>query len=197
MAGEAFPPPPPPSRLLPALKPAAHASSPPPAFSQSAAATTPSPPARPRAEPSDKRPLVFPTDGGTASGVLAKPAGKFSGLLLSEIVCLELCAGSARLTATLRAAGLDAVGFDNSQNRHNCLVQVTQLDLSTQDAKEVIEGILRVSPVAFVHLAPPCGTASRARDKPIARHVRAAGAPSPKPPQKFGAPQRLSNTFRE
>ena len=87
---------------------------------------------------------MFPTDGGIASEVFVKQEGKFSGLLLSEVVCLELCAGSTRLTATLRAAGLDAVGFDNSQNRHNCLVQVTQLDLSTQDALEVIEGILRV-----------------------------------------------------
>ena len=83
---------------------------------------------------------------------------------ISQIFAVEVFAGTARLTARLRSLGLvDSVGIDCSMpTRLNGpiikldLLQPTHLHL-------VIDGPISNRACQFVHCAPPCGTASRAR----------------------------------
>ena len=79
--------------------------------------------------------------------------------------CLEIFAGSGRLTACLREVGLDAWGVDH---RGGKIAPETPalffFDLTrTCDLQKVLR-LLEHPLLVYVHLAPPCGTCSRARD---------------------------------
>ncbi len=90
---------------------------------------------------------------------------------------IEICCGHAGLTAALHEAGLDAVGVDWKGNRHRTRVPVLQVDLTTKDGQTFVKELVVQDHVVYVHLAPPCGTFSRAREKKIPRRQRLAGAP--------------------
>ena len=82
--------------------------------------------------------------------------------------CLELCAGSARLTATLRQVGLDAWGVDHKHAKiqpetHAMLT----FDLTSSTDVAALWRLLEHPLLAYVHMAPPCGTCSRARERAV------------------------------
>ena len=88
---------------------------------------------------------------------------------------VEIFAGSAGLTAAVRKVGLSAsVGVDSSVST-KCRAPVIRLDLRQSHAQTLMWQILSRPNLIGVHLAPPCGTASRAREI-----VRKSGS-SPKP----------------
>ena len=62
------------------------------------------------------------------------------------------------------AAGFDAVGVDWTRNRHRAKAPIVRMDLSSRDGQEAALSMLRGGDVAYVHFAPPCDTASRARE---------------------------------
>ena len=111
-------------------------------------------------------------------------------------MALEVFCGSGRLTASIKREGFDAFGVD-----HNVLktasCSVLQLDLTQEDATSHLWSIVRDPAVQFIHFAPPCGTASRARD------IQFKGAPpilrSTKQPHGVdgleGLDFRLANIF--
>ena len=139
----------------------------------------------PRLEPAAEK---APLDSSVA------PANSpFSNKTFSELVCLELCAGSANLSHALRNRGFDAIAIDSSHNKHQSKLQCLQLDLSGPQARDVIIHALAISPIAYVHVAPPCGTASRARERPLPRHLALAGVPQPKPLRDSSHPSGLPN----
>ena len=82
-------------------------------------------------------------------------------------VFLELCAGSARLSAAVAAEGMTAIAIDHFSNRHTARHRIMVLDLSVTDSWAVLYHICESHPVIWVHVAPPCGTAARARDVPM------------------------------
>ena len=110
---------------------------------------------------------------------------------LGEVVTLEVFCGSGRLTASLKREGFDAFGID-----HNVLktasCSVLQLDLTQEDATSHLWSIVKDPAVQFIHFAPPCGTASRARD------IQFKGAPpilrSPKQPHGVDGLEGLNAT---
>jgi hypothetical protein len=55
------------------------------------------------------------------------------------------------------------------------------MDLTSQCNQTYLLSLINQQHFAYVHVAPPCGTASRARDRPIPEHLRKAGAPCPRP----------------
>ena len=61
------------------------------------------------------------------------------------------------------------------------LAPVTLLDLTDVWHQEILRDILNHHPPDYIHLGMPCGTASRAREKPISHHQRQMGAPNPPP----------------
>ena len=94
-------------------------------------------------------------------------------------LALELFAGRGRLSQCLRAAGFQVVSVDHKVR--GALVPICQLDLCNAACQQMILHLLQTVPPAFVHLGFPCGTSSRARDRPVPLHLRLAGVPDPKP----------------
>lgn len=98
-----------------------------------------------------------------------------------SLLTLELCAGSAGLTAELRSIGFDAVGIDHTKNRHACKAPCVLLDLSTEHGQQICLLAINSGRLFYLHAGVPCGTASKAREKKVPAHLKAQGAPEPKP----------------
>jgi hypothetical protein len=111
---------------------------------------------------------------------LAPKIAKLVGRPASSALILELCAGSGTLTACLRARGLDAYGFDWEGNRFEKRAPIIILDLSTPHSLAMLKEILANNEVEFVWAGLPCGTCSRARERPIPKHLKKKGAPQPR-----------------
>ena len=82
-------------------------------------------------------------------------------------IFLELCAGSASLSAEVKRLGVEVLAFDHEANRHQTKCKVISLDLSMQHAFERISELVTTCHVLGVHLGPPCGTCSKARGIPM------------------------------
>ena len=85
------------------------------------------------------------------------PEGPFNG-------ALELFCGCGELTVALGNAGFAAIGIDCKFNKDKPKGPYLVLDLSSDDAVDVILRLIADKRVVLVHIAPPCGTASRARE---------------------------------
>ena len=99
--------------------------------------------------------LCKPPDADNFSSV-GKPA---------RLLVIEACCGCARLSATLKKDGFDVLPLDCEGNRHRSLVTVVSLDLRKPASWEFLQTCVLSNRVFHFHGAPPCGTASRARDR--------------------------------
>ena len=79
---------------------------------------------------------------------------------------IEICAGSAILASCFREVGWDIIAIDNKRNRFHPLARICVLDLSLDTSWEYLRWVCKQFPVKWVHAAPPCGTSSRARERP-------------------------------
>ena len=77
---------------------------------------------------------------------------------------IELCSGCGILSATVAACGFDVMAVDHAYNKHKTHVKTFNLDLSQPHSWTVLRHITNECRVIAVHLAPPCGTCSRARE---------------------------------
>ena len=76
---------------------------------------------------------------------------------------MEIFAGTSRLTAAVRQLGLrDSFGIDHVVS-DRLVAPIVQLDLSIPENFSFLQDIIREPGCIYVHFAPPCGTASRAR----------------------------------
>ena len=92
---------------------------------------------------------------------LAFGAGcKHASQKLNDIYVIELFAGTARLTKCLRKQGFQAMAFDRTSKRSEGQ-HILEADLSNREEVEALLSFLRLKAdfIAFVHMAPPCGTA--------------------------------------
>ena len=81
---------------------------------------------------------------------------------------LEVFAGSGRLTKHLRGAGLDAWAVDWKGGRLQTETpSIVMLNLTAKADRHALFRLLEHPELLYVHFAPPCGTASRARDIPL------------------------------
>jgi hypothetical protein len=96
-------------------------------------------------------------------------------------VALELFCGSAGLSHACHSVGFRIVPIDWKGNKHVAKVPITRLDLSTEEGQQEIWNMMKTLPVKYVHMGPPCGTYSRAREKRIPKWALARNAPNPKP----------------
>eukprot|EP00435_Cladocopium_sp_Y103_P056490 s946_g19.t1 len=83
-------------------------------------------------------------------------------------VFLELCAGSASLSAEVKKLGVEVLAFDHESNRHETKCKVISLDLSLPHAFTRLTDLVNSCNVLGAHLGPPCGTCSKARGIPMA-----------------------------
>ena len=86
----------------------------------------------------------------------------------SGLIFVEACCGSATLSAACKGQGFDVLAVDFEGNKHLPAVHVVKLDLRRSHAWKFLEYVLEVHALFHFHSSPPCGTASRARDKPAA-----------------------------
>ena len=96
----------------------------------------------------------------------------------SSCYVAELCAGSAGLSFSLSRAGFSTVTVDHAANRHKSKVPCVKLDLSLDSGWKLLYDLLDSDMLLYVHGAPPCGTASRAREKQVPLSQIARGAPT-------------------
>ena len=95
-------------------------------------------------------------------------AYQFSGLELQDLLVLEICAGTARLTKTVRAKGMRGLAIDKSKSR-TCGTDILILDLTLEHDINLLLQIISAEAgrIILVFISPPCGTASKARERPI------------------------------
>ena len=103
---------------------------------------------------------------------------------------IEVFAGTARLSQTCQAVGFRTLAVDKSSQRSRFAIH---LDLTQPaDVQALLDIItLEADNLDLVHLAPPCGTSSAARNKPIPQAVQ-HGKPVPQPLRSPTEPQGLS-----
>ena len=80
---------------------------------------------------------------------------------------IEACCGCALLSASVSQMGFDTLPIDFHGNKHRPFVHVIELDLRKQSTWTFLEHLVLTRRPFHFHGAPPCGTASRARDKPL------------------------------
>eukprot|EP00972_Heterocapsa_arctica_P075400 11122466-Heterocapsa_arctica.AAC.1 len=95
----------------------------------------------------------------------------------------ELMCGCARLSANLGLEGFVCVAVDRADNRHSPEVPWLRLDLSKPTDQNIFLQLLsEAAGSAFIiWFGIPCGTFSRAREKPIPEYLKAQGVPEPQP----------------
>ena len=92
---------------------------------------------------------------------------KCDGIPLRKALVIELCAGSAKLSSACAKVGFTALAVDFSGNKHTTFHHVVYLDLRLSESWQLLRRLVDQHSTVWVHIAPPCGTASRARDRPL------------------------------
>ena len=85
---------------------------------------------------------------------------------LHEMICVEIFAGCAQLSASLKQAGFSILPIDHQKGK-TLKAKLMILDLTKQSDVNVLFGILATANIAYCHCAPVCGTGSRAREIPL------------------------------
>ena len=113
---------------------------------------------------------------------LPKASPSESGRTTDNPWFVEVFAGSAMLSHSMRSKGFQTLAVDAPNNRHKSLVPGTVFDLTSKACqKALIEMITSKNKLAGIHCGLPCGTGSRAREKPLSPKLLAQGAPQPRP----------------
>ena len=91
-------------------------------------------------------------------------SGRFNGVNIEDLVVLEICAGSARLTKAARAKGFKGIAVDHPSER-SCAVDMCEFELADPEQLESLLQYIRkyAAFTVAIWIAPSCGTASRAK----------------------------------
>ena len=81
-------------------------------------------------------------------------------------ICLELCCGSARLSRALSEVGFRTIGIDYHFNKSIPEAFVIGIDLGAAEGQSLAWKWFHHPALFFAWWAPPCGTSTRAREKP-------------------------------
>ena len=106
---------------------------------------------------------------------IGRVGDRVTGKKLEDLVFVELFSGSGGLCAEVRRLGLsNSIGVDAHISKHT-KCPVLRIDMTTDYGMELVWRILGQENCIAVHMGPPCGTSSRARD------IRRRKGPDPKP----------------
>ena len=97
---------------------------------------------------------------------LDRVKARLTGKPLADIVCVEIFAGSGGFTAAIRKAGLPRSSGVDHKPSTNSKCPMCVLDLVTPAGQEILWKILESPDLRACHLAPACGTSSKARNIP-------------------------------
>ena len=90
---------------------------------------------------------------------------------------MELFARHGQLSHQLWQIGFDVISIDHFAPAR-AVTPITKLDLAEGPGQEISLQILDQVKPTYLHLGLPCGTCSRARDRPIAKHLVAQAPPT-------------------
>ena len=94
---------------------------------------------------------------------------------------VEICAGSAVLSAEAQRRGFQVFPIDHSHNRFRAAAAILVVDMSSPDSRQLLPQLFEAVKPQWCHMGLPCGTCSRAREKPVHSSLRSLGAPNPRP----------------
>ena len=91
------------------------------------------------------------------------------GMQLDEtsLLVIEACAGTATLSSVLKDVGFEVLPIDFGKQRNSSHLHIINLDLRKRHSWDFLAKIAMSRRMFHFHGAPPCGTASKAREIPI------------------------------
>ena len=115
----------------------------------------------------------------------------FSGMNLEGIMVIEIFAGTARLTRAVRDIGLSGLAVDKDNTRTQN-VHIANYDLNDPPQSKALCELVQKhhAQILWVHFAPACGTASRARGRPLPK-LKKLGVKVPQPLRSDAQPMGL------
>ena len=118
---------------------------------------------------------------------------RLEGKSLSDVLMVEIYAGSARLARACRHVGCRSVAVDKTTDRSHG-TKIFVCDVTKPEELEMLKQFLEAEKdnLGWVHFAPACGTASKAREKPN-KTLQKAGFRVPKPLRSVEYPLGLPN----
>ena len=116
---------------------------------------------------------------------------KFKGKLVDTLFIIEICAGTARLSRTAQNMGFKVMAVDHSSKR-SCGMPIQCFELEDPTQVEALADFIATEHcnIAYVWMAPSCGTASRAREKKHAK-LEKMGHVLPGPLRSMTQPDQL------
>ena len=117
---------------------------------------------------------VFPSDGSSKRALFC-----------------EVFAGCGRLSRTAKQMGFSILPVDGPRNEHKPECPILVLDLTQESEQSCLLDTVRQLKPQAIHVALPCGTGSRARERPVPSHLVAKGAPQPRPLRNASEPLGL------
>ena len=115
----------------------------------------------------------------------------------APVVFLELCAGSAALSAAAQKCGFQVFPVDFHRNRFSPKCRILEVDMSHPESAGLLNSMIHeMNPIAC-HMGLPCGTCSRAREQAIPAAKKARGAPEPVPLRDAQALLGLKNLSKK
>ena len=109
----------------------------------------------------------------------------------------EVFRGVCRIVKSFIAGGDEGIGIDWARNKFVPKGPCEMVDLTKEDGKNLLANKIKQIKAqgyrVYVHIAPPCGTASKAREIPIPEHLKEKGCPEPTPLRSDQLPEGLPN----
>ena len=126
-------------------------------------------------------------------GTTNSPTDRLEGKPLSDVLMVEIYAGSARLARACRHVGCRSVAVDKTTERAQGS-KIFVCDVTKTEELDMLKQFLQAEKqnLGWVHFAPACGTASKAREKPN-KVLEKAGFKVPKPLRPTEFPMGLPN----
>ena len=140
---------------------------------------------------SSGQPVSSVEDGGAKKFDEPFKGRDFSGKSLDSIMVIEVFAGTARLTRAVRDIGLSGLAVDKDRNRAQN-VHIANYDLNDPAQFRALCELVQKhhDQILWVHFAPACGTASRARGRPLPK-LQKLGVKVPQPLRSDEQPMGL------
>ena len=96
-------------------------------------------------------------------------------------IFLEVFSGSGVLSSAFRKLGFNCVTIDWSGNKHSVSSPHLDVDLCDDSSQTWLLSMFQSMKPDVLHLGPPCGTSSRARERDILASWKQKCVPCPKP----------------
>ena len=111
--------------------------------------------------------------------------------ITGQPIMVELFCGTAGVARSFENIGWRVIAIDKVSCIHLPRTQILSGDLTNSDLQRELLRLAEHPDLKYIHAAPPCGTSSRARDRPMPKHYRDAGLPDAKPARSELHPRGL------